>query len=90
MTSQIKNNKYSDKLQVRKEYLLVEIPRILQFPNQRACKQNCAKSDSSGAPLIDREFLCSVGEESGSVSTTAGMKIEFNQKNKFILMYNCT
>lgn len=34
------------------------IPRILQLPNQRECKQNCAKRDSRGAPFIAREVLC--------------------------------
>lgn len=68
--------------QAKNEYtVFTEIPRILQFPNQRACKQNCAKSDSCGAPLMDREFLCSVGEEFISVSTAA-------KKNEIYLSNN--
>jgi len=36
------------------------LPRMLQLPNHRELRQNWAKSDSRGAPFINREFLCSL------------------------------
>lgn len=48
------------------EICFLRIPRMLQFPNQRECKQNCAKRDSRGAPLIARAVLCSAAATSGN------------------------
>lgn len=47
---------------------------MLQLPNHKECKQNCAKRDSRRAPLMDRELLCSSLAKSGSCTPTGSMQ----------------
>jgi hypothetical protein len=51
-----------EKQNCKKDSLWRNQPRILQFPNHSACRQNCAKRDCRGAPFMTRQFLFSTPE----------------------------
>jgi hypothetical protein len=63
----------------------LHIPRILQVPTHRACKQNCAKRDPNGAPLIAREILCSPLANAATCDPDGGKITVRNLQPKWVL-----